>query len=413
MTKLPKYYGIYEKRASGLLCSTVEMYLPETSGDLDYWRRHSRYEVVELNGERWKERESVRFAYNLYDRAPSWFPSVSKYSEHFAHISNDNPLFIAYTPDAEKGKADRQIKLKPGKYLKKFYSDYYDDNAIAELATRWAAEMTPPDLLIATTADEIERVYLEGPNSCMSYDLNRFTEYGTPFHPARAYAGGDLQLGYIERDGRITARVLIWPDKKIAGRIYGDKERMAKALKANGYISGPDTIGNYYFEGARISRYPVHTGFVMPYIDAHGAVRDDGEFLILDRNGGISCQPTTGTTNTQAYCVFQNKWFRSRDGWYEVHAGPRWDRRVLMSPPRIKAQAFRCSYSRDFYLNEFKIELNDGTMISKRYESETAVCRGTGGRFLHRDLISLGDQNYSRQYLETLVTLEPAYEAAA
>src|SRR5690606_7560176 len=114
----------------------------------------------------------------------------------------------------------------------------------------------------AATPDDIENVYLKGPNSCMSHDLS---EFSSPEHPTRVYGDSDLQVAYIvNSSGNISARVLVWPEKKLYGRIYGDEDRMSDMLEEAGYERGD-------LDGARIRRIPIRDRqYVMPYLDEAG-----------------------------------------------------------------------------------------------------------------------------------------------
>lgn len=373
--------------------------------------RHDCY-TIELVTE-WRQREKARLSMSVYRAAPGWFPSKP---EHFVHVSQNNPLLLAYTQNETKGEADIQTPIKPGKYLKKYYPDFTPER-IADLAARWATEFTPPTLLLATTADEIERVYTNSPHSCMAYGAEHFAEFGTPFHPARIYAAGDLACAYVERDGAITARALVWPERKLAGRIYGDKVRMENALAAQGYTLSDGSLN--VFDGARLLAERVHTGFVMPYVDHHHKATVSGDFLVLDAEGEVFTQPTTGNTvGSDRYCTFQNIWTSDIYNWRHVYVDQTRNRTVSMSPPRVRAQAFRCAYSDEFYVNDVALELADGKKIAKPFEGQTRVCEATGDRYLYRDVQTFDDRTVSTAFVTNLINnyfdnLENGFAAAA
>lgn len=240
--------------------------------------------------EDWKEREAARFANGSYEPVPwanqSW---AEKAAEHFAHLSLNDPGKIAYTEDAAKGECDRQTRIAPGRYLKKHFGDVLTAAEIEEYASEVSILTNACSLKITSDADEIERVYVNGPNSCMSGDEDDFSGH---CHPTRVYAGPDLALAYTGDTDDASGRVVVWPEKKRYSTIYGDGARLRMLLKDAGYEPGPMT-------GARIRRIPDSNGngFVMPYIDGHYSVgeSDCRQFFIIGDHG-YDCSNTGGTT---------------------------------------------------------------------------------------------------------------------
>jgi hypothetical protein len=87
-------------------------------------------------------------------------------------------------------------------------------------------------------------------------------------HPARIYGAGDLQLAYIETDHVIVARCLVWPEKLLMSRCYGDKTLMDSELKKLGYVTFDMGGPKYGFRGARLLKQKNSDGYdLMPYID--------------------------------------------------------------------------------------------------------------------------------------------------
>lgn len=238
--------------------------------------------------EDWAEREVERFRNDTYEPTPwhdtDWYKA--KHGEHFCHLSLKQPGKIAYTEDSTKGAADRQTIISPGRYLKKHFSDVLDANEIE----RWTAEVSVAantcSLKITQDADEIETVYVNGPESCMSPDADDFSG---PCHPVRVYAGPDLALAYLGDINDATARAVVWPEMKRHGRLYGDCSRLRLMLQQAGYAQGS-------LESARIQRIPCRSGFVMPYVDHIAWADDEGDFLRLG-SGDLDTEVTTGITD--------------------------------------------------------------------------------------------------------------------
>jgi hypothetical protein len=240
----------------------------------------------------WRDREATRFATGQYQPLPwadaDWFKDTATARDHFAHVSTAEPGKLAFTEDATKGAADRQTRMRPGRYLEKYFPELGSE-MVRTLAAEFCARYELNQLLFATTADDIERVYRSGPSSCMAHGLDY---YNSPIHPVRVYAAGDLAVAYLKEGERITARVLCWPARKIYSRIYGDEERISYLLDAAGYTQGGDCC----FDGAKLLREETDNGFVMPYVDWHDGAHDNGRHIILGGRGDITCESTCGVS---------------------------------------------------------------------------------------------------------------------
>lgn len=271
--------------------------LSETDGPL-----HVQFVLEDWERDQWRRRERMRFADNTYARVP-WADHVS-YEDtddprryHYAHLSIDYPGKIAYTKNDEHGIADRQTVVKPGKYLTEFYADQFTkaqiDAYVAECATFL-------DLKIAASQDETERAYTRGPRSCCSRHASRYAGH---CHPARVYGGefSDLRVAYLgDLDGTVTARCIIWPEKKIAVRVYGDK-RLCTILKQHGYTDLTDTEHSSdrpytnALTGAKIAAIEDRNGYgwIMPYIDGIDTayLLTDHTAFILGKRDRVRCEP--------------------------------------------------------------------------------------------------------------------------
>lgn len=230
----------------------------------------------------WRLREEARFVLGAYVPLP-WASEISPIADHYAHLSSVKPGLVAYTQDAAKGEADKQTQIRPGRYLTRFYCDL----PAADIRRLVGGVPRPATLAFARTADEIEKVYLEGPRSCMTQPAS---SYDSQCHPVRVYGDSDLMLAYaVPPDGLPTARALVWPEKKRFGRMYGDEALLEPLLRDAGYSFGS-------IAGARIRRIPADTveddAVVMPYLDGCRS------FDILDDNWLEIGGPYAATTTT-------------------------------------------------------------------------------------------------------------------
>lgn len=215
--------------------------------------------VSALPGSPWRLREAARIG--LAGSRLPWSTTLPEIPDHFAHASTE-PGMVAFTESPEKGQRNIQTRMKPGRYLTKFYPDLSADEV-----RKWQA-LVDRDITVqfAVTAKEIVKVYTEGPDSCMA---KKKSVYELPKHPCAVYGNSDLQLAYMtDLNGRPNARTLVWPEQKQYMRIYGDEDRLRPRLEAMGYRKG-----NCW--GAKIQRIKVDgERFLMPFLDSSKHVHE-------------------------------------------------------------------------------------------------------------------------------------------
>jgi hypothetical protein len=296
----------------------------------------------------------ARLVTDYYSHLPSEWVHLTPIPDHYAHVSRDNSTRIAFTESPTKGLQDIQTRMKPGKYLAKFYPDIPEPerNRLAMVIAKYDEF----ELNFAHTEDEIEHVYTTGPRSCMSHSAG---DLAAPVHPSRVYASPDLAVAYIVRDDRITARAVCWPDKLRYSNIYGDRDRLGDELDELGYTQDS-------FDGARLLRIPVeaHRGvFVCPYIDSHANVRDDGEYLVIDDDDGDLCaQHTNGLTGEIGEecahceeCHHPASMMHVRTSYHSYGT-------ISLCESCFSDDAFECAGSHDYFTNaaENMVSMEDG-----------------------------------------------------
>lgn len=258
-------------------------------------RHKVRREELQPNPD-WRNRERARFTAGDYTPAPwnkeQWFKESSYADLHFPHISKKDPGMVAFTESEEKGQQDLQLRMRAGKYLETYFAGLLNVGLIRAYASMVKIETSEFIINFATTPDDIEWVYKNGPQSCMSKMLR---DYNLPVHPTRQYGAGDLAVAWVgcdagrnivakEKASYAAARAICWPEKKWYGRMYGDGGEFSRRLKdeleaTHGYSYHPD------FTGARLLRLKHGNHFVCPFLDGNTHVRDDGQFLIIDNTG--------------------------------------------------------------------------------------------------------------------------------
>lgn len=225
-----------------------------------------------------------RRSYNGEYERPLWASSTPDH--HYVHVSKEDQALVAYTPTPRHAAEDRQLRVRPGRYLA---SIGWDNERIKEAVAEYDVTVRAPVLRFALTPDEIEAVYLRGPTSCMSHGVSDYRTNGT--HPVRVYGAGDLAIAYIGTETRVTARALCWPTKMVYSRVYGDAAKLKRLLEAAGYHS--DNGGaEGEFDGAKLLRLECDRGIVAPYIDYYG-IDDCGDHLVIR----CACEYSADETN--------------------------------------------------------------------------------------------------------------------
>ena len=256
--------------------------LPDGAPDTLLTARDEQGYVIVDDENFWIFREGSRFIYEskigkaLYS-APLFITEVEPRDDlwwHFPHMSLEDPSMLAYTPNHEYGKRDRQVRVKVGRYLQKFYGGVLSAEKIRSLANR-AASL---EVKWADTEDEIEWVYVNGPSSCMSGGLDGFS---SSRHPAVVYATPDFRLAYLENDEGITARCLVATERKEWVRHYGnDGQVLVDMLAALGYRRAGS------FEGCRLQVFWEGRSYLMPYVDGDvQRVSLEGDYWVIDEIG--------------------------------------------------------------------------------------------------------------------------------
>jgi len=226
----------------------------------------------------WQSWMKARFEHGEYKPLP-WHDTLN-IPEHFAHVSLGDPCQVAYVSPGD-GPNDHITVTTPGRYLARYFPDL-DSAEISRWATKLDVEC---ELKFALTPDEIEHVYTNGPNSCMSHSADAFN---SSCHPTRIYGAGDLAIAYLERNSRIIARALCWPEKKFYGRMYGDTNRLGDRLNGEGYTS----TGT--FNGARMLKIEESGTYIMPYLDHDYCFNVHEDHLSLNYHGAYLANRTDG-----------------------------------------------------------------------------------------------------------------------
>ena len=233
----------------------------------------------------WREREELRLVNGFYRPVPWDFPPPDG---HYPHISKEDPKMVAFTENPQKGERDVQTRMRPGRYLQRFHP-HLSPKQVAFYAEWFSTGQKPlaeVEGVLQINSDFVF-AYKFGPSSCMK-DMDC----------VRVYDAGDLKIAYVEYGAEIISRALVWPDRKVYGRIYPEPpsykegEDLQRRLRDLGYQAIEESEEG--FEGARILKIEEEGNYIMPYIDRGYGVKDAGDHWTMSLRPDYSCQETSG-----------------------------------------------------------------------------------------------------------------------
>ena len=192
---------------------------------------------------------------------------------YFPHLSSCQEGLIAYTQSPEKGEADVQTTIKPGKFLAKVLPGI--DNEVVKSFAAVFSSTNGLRLVIEKSKEAFQYAYiqLENSGSCMDArsPFSKCVVDGEWVHPATAYYHSENELHIIyavNEDGRVVARCIGNAATKTHTRVYFDRgvpdmlNKMHTLLKKAGW--NPDEDG---LSGVVMSKLVVDSGeIVCPYI---------------------------------------------------------------------------------------------------------------------------------------------------
>lgn len=144
------------------------------------------------------------------------------------HLSANVPGKVAYFASIETMLADKPTRTSPEMFRDRWLATAPDEVKCA-FDTEILGKTLPEVKFIPNTdADGWERIYAEGPHSCMA---------GSDLVRQYAHPDNHLALAYLESsDGKITSRTIVNQNTKAWIRVYGSNGAVfATALKRLGY----------------------------------------------------------------------------------------------------------------------------------------------------------------------------------
>jgi hypothetical protein len=256
------------------------------------------------------------YSKTVFNDMPFYYNSEYR-STHFLRLAADDEKMVSYSElaiDREGKERIKHIKMKPGRYLTKFFPDlgqaritalarYFEIGDLSEIVEK----------LEFVISDDFVKIYGDGKesgvSSCMAKPNSHF-RHGK--NPVFVYGAGDLKIAALRRGAYTQARALVWPENKVYGRVYpnpdmasfdgltqdqaeGYRQQLKKNLEDLGYAEDNDCG----FDGARLLKARISgKKYHMPYLDKDYGVCDDVEFFVMrQKKPDFSAQETSGFIN--------------------------------------------------------------------------------------------------------------------
>lgn len=285
---------------------------------------------IEAMPSEWQQRERYRFENGAYADLPwkleDWWQTSAVQFTHYAHVSASDPSKLAYTIDYGKGISDLQQKMKPGKYLRKYFGEgreYFDvalmewkrsriklpailsEVEISQWSSRYAALHESNPIQFAITAEDIKTVYTTGPRSCMANKQQSID--GVNREVVESYSYGDVAVAWLKKpDGGIRARSVVNLKSKLYNSVYGDPPRLIAALHEQGYKHSHRALN-----GCRLHAWKIDgdNAYMVPWLDGEqniglsecethftigGGRGDIGSFNASSTCGSVGCGEVCG-----------------------------------------------------------------------------------------------------------------------
>lgn len=262
-----------------------ELYVRQPNWELTYSAKLQKIEVTHRYMMRQVPSEQD---YRKRARDNNWVMWDRFYSPHDFQLPRlaEDRRTVTYYETEKDARLDRPKTVPALRYLRLRGYDEYDVASIArQYSIPYADEF---ELKFATTREEVQWVYVNGPRSCMSGDCE-VRDYG--FHSAEVYACDPIAVAYLigkDDPEHIAARALVNTKTKKYVTIYGARPQMHEILVNQGYHQDYDAL-----KGEKLLRLsfipiwndvPQEPTYPMPYNDYSGRTRasDCGQFWVVE-----------------------------------------------------------------------------------------------------------------------------------
>ena len=366
----------------------------------------------------WKDIQEEKFKSGEYT-IPE-FLGLYMNRDHYSHVSKSNPEKLSYIKDEINGMNGNRTLISVRGYLEKFTN--LDKIKIDDLCMKFNLFVIEDDgLKFATDPEEITTIYTiyeTGFDSLCSSCMRGSFSY-LPSHPSVVYGGGDLALAYIlGKTGKTRARTVVFPEKRIYGRVYGsseihDKLRRRQFQKSVYHSEPGDYENKLSLAGARLKRIPIPDYdkiYLMPFIDEpHLNIVEtkEGEWILKRSMANQSnIYNTSGTTSPNfhapVHCAVCSRYRNPQNCkvvFSAIYTNNYWCE-------ECSKETFKCDETGYYWDNKVKkYEMANGKIWSDHaFIKSGGICQFTKKKYHIRDLIYVHTPSGRREWAKETFT---------
>ena len=238
---------------------------------------------------RWWRDELRRFERREYNYPPWNNTSIGNdlLHKHLARIDPSRPGYVTFYATHEKGVRNIVTRMRPGRYLKRYANEYLSEEDIERFSNQCREDLFEIHYVHTNIEDAFVCTH-KAARSCMSHPMSD-DYFCTDIHPTSLYDYTELSVALLveKSTGRHKGRAVIWQDKKLYNRAYGNAGMLEGMLHNEGYTRG-QFIGIEFpivFHGNRRD-----CRLVLPFVDRE--VRGGCYARIKDKKTVVICPHT-------------------------------------------------------------------------------------------------------------------------
>jgi hypothetical protein len=189
---------------------------------------------------RWKRSELRKFEMREYNYPPWFNTNIGEdlLYKHLARIDPSRPGYVTFYETLEKGVRNIVTHMRPGRYLNRYANEYLSEDEIERFSNQCREDLFE----IHYVHTDIEDAFVcthKAARSCMSHPMS--DEYfSSDIHPTSLYDSTELSVALLveKSTGSHKGRAVIWQDKKLYNRAYGNAGMLEGMLHNAGYTRG-------------------------------------------------------------------------------------------------------------------------------------------------------------------------------
>jgi len=240
---------------------------------------------------RWRRDELHKFERREYNYPPWNNTSIGNdlLHKHLARIDPSRPGYVTFYETHEKGVRNIVTRMRPGRYLKRYANEYLSEEDIERFSNQCREDLFEIHYVHTNIEDAFVCTH-KAARSCMSYPMSHEC-FSSDIHPTSLYDDTELSVALLveKSTGSHKGRAVVWQDKKLYNRAYGNAGMLEGMLHKEGYTRG-QFIGIEFpiiFHGDRRNCM-----LVLPFVDreerggCYARIKDKDTVVICQRSEG-------------------------------------------------------------------------------------------------------------------------------